>query len=547
MNTRNTGVVNGITASDFAKKERPVRLFLSYASEDEDIVQSFYDSFVTLSQMTTNVRVVWDKKSFQVGAPIPLPEDIEEHLTLTDYFIIVYSGTMKKSHSYTGVELGFYRGLIRGDEQMGEGSLRHIVPIYFGERPLVDGGALGINLQIPAARLRMSRDDFANAIGNAIDNSAEFQTLINLYQMVAKDADDRLPPGLDEKSYKPAEWLERIVKRNDHIKRSIVPKLMLNLYDAFSKRVRRKAVEQRLIQFEISKKYSRTELTSGLPGDTQLTSDGEAFSLFRVDNSAGELSWADFKEQLKTSSVPNAETIVASIERCATTAVSPTMDRDDEQIIRGPDGLIYRVIVTKQLEYYDGSKLLHMYFIPILQVAVFQTSKSAIVLAFIAIATKYRDIFLNPASDVSIMEFNRTDNLALFKDKVRNVVKLILMLEDQSSVFGLDQAASIAIYYGKSYDDGLEVSKMSTNWNKAKTELMTIARSVLAKPPTDIVPAELKAEWLKCLHDFLIVSNRLNTHVLNRAVTNLRKYLFSEEDYIPVPPSQSQTAPEPNN
>jgi hypothetical protein len=51
------------SVEEFNKPQRPVRVFLSYASEDSDIAKAIYDSFIALNaKSSSNIRVIWDNK-----------------------------------------------------------------------------------------------------------------------------------------------------------------------------------------------------------------------------------------------------------------------------------------------------------------------------------------------------------------------------------------------------------------------------------------------------------------------------------------------------
>src|SRR5689334_21365087 len=93
-----------------------VRIFLSYASEDEDIMKAVSDALDSLSRASSgNIRVISDRKSLDVGSPIPLIRDISDKLFGSDYLIILSTGSLKKSFSWTGAELGIFWGFIRSE------------------------------------------------------------------------------------------------------------------------------------------------------------------------------------------------------------------------------------------------------------------------------------------------------------------------------------------------------------------------------------------------------------------------------------------------
>jgi hypothetical protein len=94
----------------------PVRIFISYSSEDKEIADKFGAMLERLSELSNgNIRVTQDKKSFEVGEPTPLIREISDKLIDTDYLILIYSGMMRKSISWTGTELGIFWRFIRSD------------------------------------------------------------------------------------------------------------------------------------------------------------------------------------------------------------------------------------------------------------------------------------------------------------------------------------------------------------------------------------------------------------------------------------------------
>jgi hypothetical protein len=310
---------------------------------------------------------------------------------------------------------------------------------------------------------------------------------------------------------------------------------MLKLYDAFSKRVRKRAVEQKLIAFKISKEHANGEFPPALPDDTVLAAQGGAFSLFKVNEEDEELNWGQFKESLRGSMGEDAEPTITSIQRSAVSAISQAKVRDDDQIVRAPDNMIYRLIVTKQLEYYDGSKLVHMYFIPGLSLAILENSRSAVTLRLINVAAKYRDLFLNPGSSLSLIEFHRDPPFDDFRQRVQEVVRQLYLIEDQSHVLGLDQARSIDIYFGSDKSDLEQISRLSRDWYAARKTLIDAARAVISCKSAAGSESELRTAWLEALSAFIDTSNNVNSVTLRKAIANLQRYLFRDRDYIAEP------------
>jgi hypothetical protein len=514
------------SVEEFNKPERPVRVFLSYASEDSDIAKAIYDSFIALNaKSSSNIRVIWDKKSLEPGSPLPVRDDIESKLLVTDFFIIIYTGVLKKSHSYTGEEIGFFRGLI--SKEGGVSSSRKIFLIYFGEQPTISANELGINLKIEQSRLSDARELFRKFVEKRIQGN-DYNNITTLYETVGQSADMKLSDSSGATSYTPAEWSVYITERNNEIKNKIVPELMLNLYDSFRKRVKKKAVEQRLIEFRISREQCQLDpIKSCLPSETTLTESGNAFTTLGIDEQAHEIKWKDFKNSVTEKLGSDAAPMISSIEGSAVSALSPSLNRDDEQIIKDPkSGELYRIIVTKQYEFYDGSKLLNMFFIPVMRLAFLKDTPVGITLGLINVAVKYRELFLNPASEMSLQAFYKVSGRALVEE-VKKVVREITLIEDDSRILNLDKWKSQALYYGDSTKDAKKIAEFSKEWEATRDALLEAAKAIIANSEEGSVEQQekLRASWMSVLAKFTDTSNKINSDVLTAAIDNLRGYL----------------------
>ena len=507
----------------------PVKLFLSYASEDEDIMNAVSQALERLKLLSnSNIKVIYDKKSLEVGAPAPLIRDITEKLLGSDYLVILYTGSLKKSFSWTGTELGIFWGFIRADERDYGSSRRQIIAIYFDERPPVDWGALGIDLAISALDLRLSRDEFKSHVAGLVRDGQHYAALVNTLSAIGAVADARLPSELAQASVSPREWQTYLSARSEEIVANIVPNLMARLHDSFTGRVKRTNVEQRLIEFRIPKTFESADEVASLPDDTVLVEHGDAFSLFQIGAADGTMNWGAFKTMLKDTAEKNL--IVASIERSAISAISPDIARDDEQIIRSPEsGSIFRLIITRRFEFYDGSKLVHMYFIPALRLAFLETSNTAVTLGYLNIAIKYRDVFIDPTSPLSVLDYYRKVDFDDLKAKVRRSIRELLVIEDNSRILKLDERKSIAIYYDPSPEAAKKIGEMQGDWLKVRSNLLETAHSLLRTPSDAKSDEQDKARdlWVGALSEFVSVSEKINSDTLSRAIDNLKRYLFS--------------------
>ena len=93
---------------------RPAGVFISYASEDHDIAKAFYQSLQALGEsIYDRVKIFFDSKSIDGGDEIRT--DIREGLNKSDFLVVLYTGLFKRSHGYTGYEVGFFDKLIEDE------------------------------------------------------------------------------------------------------------------------------------------------------------------------------------------------------------------------------------------------------------------------------------------------------------------------------------------------------------------------------------------------------------------------------------------------
>jgi hypothetical protein len=510
------------------RDNQPVTIFLSYASEDEDIMTAMSQSLDRLKQLSNgNIRTIYDKKSLEVGTPVPLIREISDKLLGSDYLVLLYTGSLKKSFSWTGTELGIFWGFIRSDERDFGTSSRKIIAIYFDEKPPVDWGALGINLEISPLDLRMPRDQFKQNVAKAIRGGHKYDTLLNMFVEIGAVADTRLPQQQGINSVPPAEWQKYLTERSVEVTNRILPELMTRLHDSFTRRVKKTNIEQRLIEFRIPKTFEFSDENAALPDDTVLVDHGGAFSLFKVGAADGTMNWSSFKSTLQDSQ--EANWIIAAIERSTISAIAPDIARDDEQIIRAPDtGSIYRLIITRRFDFYDGSKLVHMYFIPALRLAFLESSDTAITLGYINIAVKYREIFIDPSSPLSVLDYYRKIEFAELKQKVRRSIRELLAIEDESHILKLGERKSIAIYYGASIDAAKTVGTMQGDWVAVRKALDAAAQSLLRTPASadEKRKEAVRDAWIGALVEFVNKSEQINSDTLRKAIDNLKYYIF---------------------
>lgn len=331
-----------------AKVPEIVRLFCSYAREDSDILQAFIKAFSGLNELVNHNIVAFSDKDIGFGSGIN--ETIGKTLEQTDYLVILFTGTTKKSHSYTGWEIGYFQALISQDIELGETS-RRIVSFFLDDPPPVTKDVLGISIGLNRDELSLGRNAYLKQVGDDLPGSIEDNPVTKFLFEVTQLAEGRKPSSDD-----PGTLVMRGAQRIQKIREEIYPVLRGDIYDCISSRIAVREIEQLLIKFELPRSEAGGNQAVVIPDDAMLThrgntSPGSAFStLFGGADIAEATSWGEFKRQARRIDQPYG-TVLFSIERALESAVEIGRQVDNDQVVRSPsDGKLYRVIVTEQTE-----------------------------------------------------------------------------------------------------------------------------------------------------------------------------------------------------
>jgi hypothetical protein len=500
---------------DLDEAYRPAGVFISYASEDHDIAQAIYQSLQALGEcIYDRIKIFLDSKSIAGGDEIRA--DIKAGLKKSDFLVVLYTGLFKRSHGYTGWEVGFFEGLIEDEKTKSGQTTRKIIYLYSGEPPTIGEGILGVSININTTDLGGSRADYMQKSIQTPDNP---DTLARTLDDIAKRAESRLPPPLSQDG----DELERKrARRRKQIAEDIIPTLKGKLFDSMSMRITRRSIEQRLIEFELPKAAS-DQLPANIPDDAKLTPHERALDIFGIPQQNDSMSWSEFRNQVRSRDVLGGSSILLAIEQAVISAISPAISLDNDQILKSSNDQIFRVIVTRQLDYYNGRKVIQVYFIQKLQGRELGNNDTSMILGFITVAAKYRFIFIERDSQLSVESFLLEPDHTKIQNKVRQLIRELLLIEEEARNLNLDQVASIGVYYGGDDDHIATARALQNQWFEARGNLMASAENILAIPPASAEFAAANEKWLTTLKSFRQTSQKINSIVAVQAMENLKK------------------------
>jgi hypothetical protein len=393
------------------------------------------------------------------------------------------------------------------------------VSIYFEEPPSTISELAGISLQIQPDDLSQSRDDYVRSLKAASrkKNYASEDPLTRLLNEIARLAEHRSP--LPDQ----ARTERRAASRTKKINAEIVPQIKTAMYDCLGGRVARKSIEQRLIEFEVEGPDWR-DRSEGIPANAKLTAHGKAFELFNLADRKEDLSWSDFLGQLSKTAGDEAAAIARAIQHVFDSAVSNVSTVDNDQLVRSPqDQKLYRVLVTRHFDYYNGRKVVNMYFIEKLRKHEFGDQDTSILLAFINVTARYRFIFLEPESELSEEAFIVETNPLQLQDKIHRVLHEIVLIEDESRQLKLDSQRAKTLLFGTGPTIA-EAGEVIRKWEAARSRLFETADKVLKSAPDQPNFSLAVEAWGKALKEFTLVAREINSATAVRAMDGLRPF-----------------------
>jgi hypothetical protein len=148
---------------------------------------------------------------------------------------------------------------------------------------------------------------------------------------------------------------------------------------------------------------------------------------------------------------------------------------------------------------------------------------TAIILGFINVAAKYRSIFIERDSPLSVESFIFEPDPVKVQSKVRQLIRELLLIEEDSRNLKLDRVAAISTYFGGDSAHLGTAKALQDRWYEARSKLMAAAEKIVG---IAVVSAEFRAvnaEWLETLKAFRLTSGEINSVVTVRALDNLKK------------------------
>jgi hypothetical protein len=409
--------------------------------------------------------------------------------------------------------------LMRMNEKENKKTIRRVYTVYLDELPAIEAGILHIKLDTSALSKRTSAEQ-----ARAIDPDSK---LAEFLRDVADAALSRrfASTSREEDGKKRDKQIEEQVEirkaKREKIDAEIAPELAIGLSKALSSVVSNSSIEQKLLVIHWPPSNFRQNSGDVLAGTRLNAEDESTFKLFISDHNKGAIQYDDFRNKLLDKRYAHGAFTLNAIEEAARTAlrVGPV---DNEQFFLSSDGDLYRIIVTRHFSYYDGSRVMHMYFVPALRRASDNTP--FVVACLLRVAVIYRILFLEEQSELSPAAFKRVQHdFSKVQEKIAHFLRKFLMVEHESHINELDDTDRYEQIYGSKMPPG-NVSDLFKAWQENRRDLLDLANNVRATPTTSSEATSVTKAWIEKLDQFASYVEPLNRNAGSMAANRINAW-----------------------
>jgi hypothetical protein len=355
---------------------RPLRLFVSYASEDGALAMALHRMLRDhLSSDFAEVEI--DTESLRAG--LDLTDQIRQQLLCTDILIVVYTGQMKASHSFTGLEIGFFLARERSAKEPVQ---RRIIPFYRDQPPDTVAGAKGVPFGITKVMLKLSPAEYDAQLQTLSDGHPVVAVLKNLESDV--NAMRRLVGFGADQDFTP----ERRLQSTRTFLKAVFNEL-------------RKGVDfdynpQKKLVIAVPRDLSTEAME--LPGDAELRPEGAGTMLGVFGLPDQPITWGEF---LRTADRQFVSAWKDVIETVVTSSLE-RVDVDNSQIVLSRNNsTLYRVILSRSMRYCDDRREFHLYFVEVARRSDFGNETSTKLLKALGLCCRFRFMFFEFRSEFS--------------------------------------------------------------------------------------------------------------------------------------------------
>jgi len=477
------------------RKPHILRVFISYAKEDEKIAVAAFEAIRTALGTFADVFI---DTALQFG--VSFQDEIRKRLDETELLVVIYSAALKPSHSFTGMELGYFIGTMERNQPSERP--RRIVPIYLDTPPDILSGNEGINIGISRATLELSLEEYSDTL--KIDSENRMVKFLTEFQEIV----DKLR---EENGF------PKVVKRPEEEDLcGLVRKMQLSIFSHLKTTPESTLKPQKQVTIK-TQDFTIDPVRADLPDDAVLVPVGTGIPMSIFGLQDREVTWGEFKKLTKASKFRDSWT--DAITGVVASSLQGQLDVDNSQVIVSNDERhAFRVILTTGTRYFNGTREFSLYFVEYLRPRDFGDASTTLVLKGLELSCRFRFLFLERNSEFAQMNIrialpNRVPELG------RSIERELNLLRRDSIEMGLDKANIWADFVDWQY-----LQKMSEVWRPLEAKIRDLCVQIRGvKEDSEEIPA-LRDSLADAIKELEAGVQPLNTQLICALTDSLKRF-----------------------
>jgi TIR domain len=442
-------IVQPISLSTRASQPEPpaLRIFISYAAEDRDIALAVGEALKgALHEDFAEINL--DKWFMEAG--VEFATQIRKKLEQTDIFIVIFTGMEKESHSFTGMEVGYFMRVM-------EGRPGRMVPLFLKAAPATMSSVHGIGIGFDSKVLNLLPEAFdaQNDVGPA-DPMCTFVT--DLQQRV-----DEVRASIGYA--KPV----RLRPEQDPI--VCIKTMRQKIFQILRKKAEISLRPQKQVLFTTTDKALIKNLPD-LPADARLQPDpsGSPMSIFGLPDV--DMTWESFLSSISGNEYRDSwRQAIASV---ISSSFPDKINVDNSQVVISADRTkSYRIILTACTKFFDDRREFSLCFVEGLRRDDFGNNDTSLLLKGLDMVCRFRFLLLEGDSEFTgnnIM-LTKLDDLP---DLAHRLIRELHLLDRDARDAGLHKAN-----VWRRFVDWPSLRKMGEEYQPQEQALRGVIRKIL--------------------------------------------------------------------
>jgi hypothetical protein len=438
-----------------------IRIFISYASEDRDIAVAVAEALKgALDENFAEINL--DKWFMEAG--IEFETQIRKKLGQTDIFIVIFTGTEKESHSFTGMEVGYFMRVM-------ENRPGRMVPLFLKAAPATMSSVQGIGI------------GFDSKVLNLLPEAFEAQNDVGLEDPMCKfvrGLQQRVDEARDSIGWRKVQ----LRPEQDAIVR--IKTMRQKIFQILRKKAEISFRPQKQVLFTTTD-TAFVKSMPDLPADARLQPDpsGSPMGIFGLPDA--DMTWESFLKSISRNEY--CESWREAITSVISSSFPDKVNVDNSQVVISADKTkSYRIILTACTKYFDDRREFSLCFVEGLRRKDFGNDETSLLLKGLDIACRFRFLLLEGDSEFSGYSIQLTKPSELPR-LAHSLIRELDLLERDARDSGLHKTN-----VWSKFVDWERLGKMYEEYQPQEQALRGVIRRILESQDKTEVLADLRKE-----------------------------------------------------